>query len=127
MATTSSSSQSKALIEFLYSLDFDILKTLKESAAAAQAFTARNDVDLAEVLKLIDKIQDFAIECGIPEQYVIPDPEYNIIRWPESQEYVEDPSDPLKCSLIVDDYGLAKFGPAAYLVHKTFVHENQEG
>ena len=49
-----------------------------------------------------------------------------IVVWPESQELMERKGFTEHCKLINDEEGLARFGSAAYLVDKEWLHSTPE-
>jgi hypothetical protein len=49
---------------------------------------------------------------------------YDVIVWPDSQQYMEQNLSQEDFSLINDNLGLELFGPAAYIINKAVYNEN---
>lgn len=115
-------SQQTYVYTFCQTVDFYVLNSLSERLKPGQILTVDEH---EQIIDLIEKVRNLAIQSGVAEDYVHPDPEYRIVRWPESQDYMENHDDSSQCFPINDDYGLATYGPAAYFVHESYNHETE--
>jgi hypothetical protein len=80
---------------------------------------------LEGVLNFLDSIQDLTEKLDlVPEQYIHPDPDKTLVRWPDSQLLMEHPEFKGKAELIQDDYGLERYGTVAYWVSNELMKGN---